>query len=339
MNAPTFRLSLIATAAADGDEVIQEALAENNRGALQPWKDVYQAMLDERGLKLRPGIDVDELANMMAALEAGFVMRGIGIPESVKIDRENQRSSFGTAALALLLGVVERNYGGRNLTVEEAVCNLIYGRADSEPDPDQPSSRRPGEVFPDESPRRRLSIQQCLRICRPLQGARSKLTAPQELHAMAARRRGASQLRPGSADASHVSGGAVNERAGGPPPPPTSTGDAWTARRWSAGPVRRTCPAPGSDAGGEDPKRRLPNSWDQGAGGSRYRLAHPVIARLGLTRAEVAQRMNVRQERVSAIERAKVDISELRTLAAYIRALGGRLEIVADFGGERLVVG
>jgi transcriptional regulator with XRE-family HTH domain len=33
--------------------------------------------------------------------------------------------------------------------------------------------------------------------------------------------------------------------------------------------------------------------------------------RLGLTQAEVAERMNVRQERVSAIERAKVDASEL----------------------------
>jgi hypothetical protein len=42
---------------------------------------------------------------------------------------------------------------------------------------------------------------------------------------------------------------------------------------------------------------------------------------------------------VSAIERAKVDTSERRTLAAYIRALGGRLEIIADFGAERLVVG
>jgi DNA-binding XRE family transcriptional regulator len=61
--------------------------------------------------------------------------------------------------------------------------------------------------------------------------------------------------------------------------------------------------------------------------------------RLGLTQADVAERMNVRQERVSAIERAKVDTSELRTLAAYIKALGGRMEIVADFGGERLVIG
>jgi DNA-binding XRE family transcriptional regulator len=69
-----------------------------------------------------------------------------------------------------------------------------------------------------------------------------------------------------------------------------------------------------------------------------YRLAE-MRRRLGLTQADVASRMHVRQERVSAIERAKVDTSELRTLAAYVKALGGRLEIVADFGGERLVVG
>jgi DNA-binding XRE family transcriptional regulator len=69
-----------------------------------------------------------------------------------------------------------------------------------------------------------------------------------------------------------------------------------------------------------------------------HRLAE-MRKRLGLTQAEVAERMQVRQERVSAIERAKVDTSELRTLAAYIGALGGRVEIIADFGGERLVIG
>ncbi|MFJ1458242.1 helix-turn-helix domain-containing protein [Nocardia sp. N2S4-5] len=61
--------------------------------------------------------------------------------------------------------------------------------------------------------------------------------------------------------------------------------------------------------------------------------------RLGLTQAEVAERMHVRQERVSAIERAAINVSELRTLASYIEALGGRMEIIADFGSERLVVG
>lgn len=60
--------------------------------------------------------------------------------------------------------------------------------------------------------------------------------------------------------------------------------------------------------------------------------------RMRLTQAQVAERMNVRQERVSAIERAEPGATEVRTLAAYVRSLGGRLEIVADIGGERIVL-
>jgi phage shock protein A len=56
--------------------------------------------------------------------------------------------------------------------------------------------------------------------------------------------------------------------------------------------------------------------------------------RLGLSQAEVAQRMGVRQERVSAIERAQQGAMEVRTLAAYVEALGGRLRLVGEFGGE-----
>jgi len=58
--------------------------------------------------------------------------------------------------------------------------------------------------------------------------------------------------------------------------------------------------------------------------------------RMRLTQAQVAQHMNVRQERVSAIERAEPGATEVRTLAAYVAALGGRLEIVAHIGDERV---
>jgi len=58
--------------------------------------------------------------------------------------------------------------------------------------------------------------------------------------------------------------------------------------------------------------------------------------RLGVTQAEAAQRMGVTQGRVSAIEHAKPGATEPRTLATYAEALGGRLEIAADFGDERL---
>jgi DNA-binding XRE family transcriptional regulator len=60
--------------------------------------------------------------------------------------------------------------------------------------------------------------------------------------------------------------------------------------------------------------------------------------RMSLTQAQVARRMSVRQERISAIERAEPGATEVRTLAAYVRALGGRLEIVAHIGSERIVL-
>ena len=46
--------------------------------------------------------------------------------------------------------------------------------------------------------------------------------------------------------------------------------------------------------------------------------------------------MGITQGHVSAIEHAKPATTELRALTAYVEALGGRLEIIADFGDQRL---
>ncbi len=89
----------------------------------------------------------------------------------------------------------------------------------------------------------------------------------------------------------------------------------------------------------EDDRAEVTAGAEQLVNANRAHRLAEMRRRLGLTQADVADRMHVRQERVSAIERAKVDASELRTLAAYVKALGGRLEIVADFGTERLVIG
>jgi predicted XRE-type DNA-binding protein len=58
-----------------------------------------------------------------------------------------------------------------------------------------------------------------------------------------------------------------------------------------------------------------------------------------LTQRQVAARMKVSQARVSAIEKGEFGNAEVGTVAKYVDAIGGRLEIVADFGDERLRVG
>ena len=74
------------------------------------------------------------------------------------------------------------------------------------------------------------------------------------------------------------------------------------------------------------------------AAGNRARTLVATRSRLDLTREDVARRMGVRPGRVAAIEQAEPGATEVRTLAAYVEALGGRLEITADFGAERVVL-
>jgi DNA-binding XRE family transcriptional regulator len=70
--------------------------------------------------------------------------------------------------------------------------------------------------------------------------------------------------------------------------------------------------------------------------------AHALVEarqRMGLSQTQMAMRMNIRQERVAAIERAEPGATEVRTLAAYVHALGGTLEIIASIGDERILLG
>jgi transcriptional regulator with XRE-family HTH domain len=69
-----------------------------------------------------------------------------------------------------------------------------------------------------------------------------------------------------------------------------------------------------------------------------HRLAE-VRRRQRTTQVEVAKAMGVTQARVSRIEKGQLERTEVETLAAYVRALGGKLTIVADFGDEQYVLG
>lgn len=54
-----------------------------------------------------------------------------------------------------------------------------------------------------------------------------------------------------------------------------------------------------------------------------------------LTQAEVAAELGIDQSRVSRIERGDLVHTELGTLAAFVAALGGRLEVSVRIGEER----
>jgi DNA-binding XRE family transcriptional regulator len=57
---------------------------------------------------------------------------------------------------------------------------------------------------------------------------------------------------------------------------------------------------------------------------------------LGLTQADVAERMGVTKSRVSQIERGEV--STIETVARYVQAIGGRIQISAVFGDDLYIL-
>jgi transcriptional regulator with XRE-family HTH domain len=69
-----------------------------------------------------------------------------------------------------------------------------------------------------------------------------------------------------------------------------------------------------------------------------YKLAEIRRAR-HFTQQQIATALGVTKARVSQIEHGQTDRAAVQGLASYVAALGGRLELVADFGDERLVIG
>jgi DNA-binding XRE family transcriptional regulator len=59
---------------------------------------------------------------------------------------------------------------------------------------------------------------------------------------------------------------------------------------------------------------------------------------LGLTQATVAERMGVRQERVSVIERGDPTLTKVSTLAAYAEALGGHFNVTVEVNDQHLKI-
>ena len=96
----------------------------------------------------------------------------------------------------------------------------------------------------------------------------------------------------------------------------------------------------------KDVKKKVATPPQRLAAARKKTLEHIRALRLaelreehGMTQSQLAVVMKVSQPRVSKLERGEVDATEVATIRAYVEALGGRLELVAAFGDDRMVVG
>lgn len=122
---PMFRLQLVATASGEGDEVIQEAIAERYAETTGQWKIIYGRFLQARGLRARPGISLDVCADLLSAVAEGLALRQMADPTAQVIDHGREHSLLGTAALALILGCFEPSNTAGGLSLEQAVREMV----------------------------------------------------------------------------------------------------------------------------------------------------------------------------------------------------------------------
>lgn len=125
---PTWRLQLVASVVAEQDEVIAAALSESYRGVLQMWRPVHDAVIKAFGLRLRPGISLDDLSNLFTALAEGFAFRMTAEPNAAVIDHDRHRTLYGTGCLAIFASCVVPANDAPATTLEQHLENLIHPR-------------------------------------------------------------------------------------------------------------------------------------------------------------------------------------------------------------------
>jgi hypothetical protein len=118
---PMFRLQLIMAAIAGRDDRIRHAIADNYQGALQPWRKIYAATFAARGLRLRDGVTLDELTDILAAVTEGLAIRQLGDADAKVVDDERRRTLLSTAVAVVLLGALEPASGPRGAAIRDAL--------------------------------------------------------------------------------------------------------------------------------------------------------------------------------------------------------------------------
>jgi DNA-binding XRE family transcriptional regulator len=86
-------------------------------------------------------------------------------------------------------------------------------------------------------------------------------------------------------------------------------------------------------------RRQIRTGADQLIAEVRVRRVVEIRKRQHVSQAEVAAVLGVSQATVARIEKGQLGRGDVEPLAGYVKALGGKLKIVADFGDESYVLG
>ena len=103
LGTPMFRLGLIAAAEAEGDPVIGEAISGRHQQNSPLWKDFYGEVLRSRGLRLRPGIRLDDCVTVLKRRPLARRLDGLSEPaQQIGANPPRRQRLLTQAQLAIL---------------------------------------------------------------------------------------------------------------------------------------------------------------------------------------------------------------------------------------------
>jgi hypothetical protein len=142
----TFRIQLAASINADEDRAVRTVLAAKYERGQAIWGGIYTRMMTARGLQLREGITIGQVADILTAMVEGTALRAMAEgPDTRVLDPPNKRGLLSTAAMALIAGCMEPKGREDGLSLVEAVNALAAAGA-----PEQ--NQIPGRPAPTPAP-------------------------------------------------------------------------------------------------------------------------------------------------------------------------------------------
>jgi hypothetical protein len=136
----TFRIQLAASITADEDRAVRAVLAAKYERGQAIWGGIYTRMMTARGLQLREGITIGQMADILTAMVEGTALRAMAEgPDTRVLDPPNKRGLLSTAAMALIAGCMEPKGREDGLSLVQAVNALAATSArDQTRMPDRP---------------------------------------------------------------------------------------------------------------------------------------------------------------------------------------------------------
>lgn len=116
---PAMGLSLIATAMADRFPELKTTTGSARSAVRQKWIPIYEEMLAVNDLRLRPGITIEDLADILSVTVEGVAFRALSGPAE---DYERLRLTLRKAVLAVLDSMVD---SGDDLSLDEQLRRII----------------------------------------------------------------------------------------------------------------------------------------------------------------------------------------------------------------------